>query len=143
MKVVLLKNIPRLGSAGEIKEVKDGYALNYLFPKNLAGLPGKVNIAKLKEINEKTSFKPNFTKEKISNALHNLSLELRAECSPQGTLYASVDKKVLQQALNKKNIKTTIHSMLPVHLKDLGSHTVKLTLDQGLQVEIKVIINKK
>lgn len=142
MKVVLLKNIPRLGSVGEIKEVKDGYALNYLLPKNLAALPDKVNIAKLKK-NKKTSLKSNSAKGKISEALNNSSLELRAECSPQGTLYASIDKKILQQALNKKNIKTTIHSMQPVHLKDLGDHTVKLTLDQGLQVEIKVIINKK
>lgn len=145
MKVVLLKNIPNLGSAGDVREVRDGYALNYLLPKKLAALPGKVNIDKIKNLNKHLKSKKvlSIDRKEILDKLKNLFLEVYAESNDQGRLYASVDKDIIAKALERKGIKITVHSMQPVHLKEVGEQFVKLTFEQGLSADVKVIIKKK
>jgi len=141
MKVILLKNIPRLGARGDVKEVKDGYAQNYLLPQKLAALPGSVIIKP--ESTKKDKSKSNSSKQVVLDKISKISLEFVSEANEQGTLYASIDKKKVQDSLGKNGLQVGIHSIKPAHIKELGEHIVDLILDGGVTAQLKIYIKAK
>lgn len=150
MKIILVKDIKGIGKVGEIKEVKEGYARNFLFPQKLAVLATEAAMAealvkeKLKQ--EKGEEQKNRAEELV-NKLKGLKLEIRAKSDEKGTLFAAVNEKQIIEELKKKGYnfkKDQIKILEPI--KKMGDYEVGVDLGFGLEAKVKVrvegLVNK-
>lgn len=143
MKIILLKEIPGLGRAGDTKEVKDGYAKNFLIPKNLAKQANKHTLRvwhDQKEKQGKQNKKKLIKKESLAKKINGKNFEITAKADEKGTLYAGLDAKLISQELNKQGIKVEESDFEAIKkIKTLGEHAVKLDL-AGNKITIKLNI---
>ena len=146
MKVILLKKIKQLGEIGDIKEVADGYALNFLFPQKIAEPATNENISQLKmHRNEEIKKEEEdlvLDQQKVKK-LQGIVLELKGKCSGEGKLYSSVSAAMIADKLKEKGIaieKKQINLTKPI--KEVGEHTVFIVLNHGLEAEITVVVNE-
>ncbi|HHT50713.1 MAG TPA: 50S ribosomal protein L9 [Eubacteriaceae bacterium] len=109
MKVILLKDIKSLGKKGDLVEVSDGYARNYLLPKGLAVLASEGNIKKAKEEKKaqaKRKEKERQEAQELAQKLSNTTIIIKVKASDEGRLYGSVTSKDIAQELeNQAKIK--------------------------------------
>lgn len=146
MKVILLKDIAKLGKRGEVKEVADGYAINVLIKKEMALQGTPQELLKWKQKEDSTKHK----KELQTNIFVQLVDKLRREkiiisgkkADAKGQLFASIHENDIVDA-----IFNTIHLsvdpkqiIIPTHIKSLGEHVVEIK--QGIQKEKFTILVK-
>ena len=149
MKVILLKDVKALGRKGDVKEVADGYARNYLFAKQLAQPADKANLnslsheAKLRIIREEQALEK---AKKLAEALKEKTITLHAKAGEAGRLFGSVTTADVSAALaehgytvDKKKIE------LPETIKKLGSFKAIAKLHSNVHVEIalEVVANDR
>ena len=144
MKVILTTNIKKLGKIGDLVEVKDGYARNFLFPNNMALRDNNKNIAYYNKIKEEVQVKEikklnaaNETIEKIKK----LNVEFNKEADEKNQLYGSISKKEIISFLKENNI--NIHSddiEMKSAIRELGNHEV--TISPYLDISHNLIINQ-
>jgi len=138
MKVILIKNVEKLGNIGEEKEVKDGYARNFLLSKGLAVMPGDKKagqvIAKAKAEKEKIGLDKNKIAE-LAKKISGKVIEIKAKISKSGKLFGSIGEEDIAKELklDKKQIK-----MRPI--KEVGEHLTEIDFGQGIKVEVKVLV---
>ena len=141
MKVVLLQDVKGVGKADEIKEVSEGYARNFLFPKHLAVQALDKNIKELSERKRKESKESERELQELqglASRLDGVELVIREKSSETGVLYASVGPQRLAQELNKKGFKIEKNQIQNLNIKKAGDYTVKIKLSHGLEAEISV-----
>ena len=143
MRVILLADVKALGVKGEIKEVADGYARNYLLPKKLAveATPGNIRRQeeemeqrRMKEIKEKGDAA------KVAEKLEGLVLNLNAKAGEGGKLFGSITGKEICEELYKRT-KIEIDKKkleLPEPIKTMGRHKIKINLYRGVTANIEV-----
>jgi large subunit ribosomal protein L9 len=142
MKVLLKKNIDKLGKRGEIIEVADGYARNYLFPKNMALKPTPQNMKQL-DI-EKRRFLQQEAEEKqqleaTAELLKNVSCTIVARADSDGHLYGSVTENKIVEALAENNVTVEArHIQLEQHIKQLGVYNIDVRLHSEVVCQIKL-----
>ena len=105
MKIILLKNINSLGKQGEIKEVSDGYARNFLIPRQLADIATDElvsHIQRIKQKEEKSAKKELERSQDAAGKLEGKVFEIQAKASNEGRLYASVHSQEISELLKKK-----------------------------------------
>jgi len=144
MKVLLIKDIYKLGRAGDVKKVADGYGRNFLLPQKMAVLatPGAIKTAD--RIRSKAAEKRVILNEEMSvvaNALAKVQLTFGARAGETGKLYGSITSQEVVDALQKKTgygLKRQQLDMQP--LRVLGEHTVRIRLTMDLIPEIKVTV---
>ncbi|MBI5734152.1 MAG: 50S ribosomal protein L9 [Candidatus Kerfeldbacteria bacterium] len=147
MKVILLQGVPGTGQANEIKEVSNGYAVNFLLPRQLAVVATAKTLANLKQQTDKQKHQ---ALAKISQAkdlsarLNGKAVEIAARASPAGKLYAAVSPLEISQAIKKQYGAVVDGSdiILEEHLKTLGSHLVAIKLDGQEKVDFTVNLIK-
>lgn len=145
MKIYLLKDVPSLGNKGEIKNVADGYAINYLFPKKIA-LRANLNIIKTisekKEQKIKTDDKQKEEALKLTARLKKIILEIPLKFSKKGKgAYSSVNSKRIIEELESQNIHLLENQIeLKKSLKKEGLYDVPLILYPGMEMPLKVRI---
>jgi len=146
MRIVLLKNIPDLGLRGEIKEVKKGFARNWLMPHNLARPAQKadvLNYQKTLEVQKEKKVRIAEKEKELIKALDNLEIEIPAKASDQRRLYSSIDKASIRKALAAKNIEVEEENIeLNAPFKELGEYEIKLkflTQKAASSIKIKII----
>ena len=142
MRIILLQDIKGLGKKFEIKEVTDGYARNFLLPKNLARLATSQAIAqseKQREIRIKKG-KEGFKKaEKIASKLKDLVLEIKTKTTKEGKLFGSISNQDIADALNKKGFEISLDKIkIKEPIKKVGKHSVLINLATGIQAKIIV-----
>ena len=148
MKIILLKDIARIGSAGEIKDVPPGFARNVLFKNQQAQLATLENLSQLKSKQAKFD-KEHAAKgaelEKLSQKLNSLKLVIKEKANEQGKLFAGIDKKRIAQALKEdKGIEIDLNDIkLKGHLKELGKEKIKYALNKDLTGEFNLEIKKQ
>lgn len=144
MKVILLKNIPGTGSAGEIKEVANGHAQNYLFPKKLAVPATDKNLQKIKEQQSRKSKdaeKDLLQTEKMANRLSGLALEIKGKINDSGRLYAAISSSMVAKKLKEKGFELNKKQIiLEEPIKELGDYQIRIELDHGLEAEITLSV---
>lgn len=149
MKIILLKKIQNLGNIGEIVDVKNGFAKNYLLPLNKALIVNKENILnfsiKEKEIN--TRLKSKLEKEnKKNNHLDELSIIIPVEADKNGKIYGSINKKNITKILNKMNYKINTNQIKnKLFIKKIGNYEIEIEL-QKIKKTPKIyliIVNRK
>jgi large subunit ribosomal protein L9 len=148
MKVVLLQNIKGFGRIGDIKNVSDGYARNFLFPKKLARVADEKSEQEAEQLKQKRSALTDKEKEEANMAvlaLNSVVIELAKKASPTGTLFSSVTKEeIAKEATRLAGFKIS-SSMVGLnepgeHIKHIGEHLVTVNLGHDIKTELKVNI---
>tara|TARA_B100001989_G_scaffold47723_1_gene30600 strand:+ start:95 stop:553 length:459 start_codon:yes stop_codon:yes gene_type:complete len=143
MKVILLENIRKIGSIGEIIDVKRGFARNYLIAQKKALFASKENVKeveKLKtELSKKDQDKKNQARE-VSEKIKNKEYEIKKLSTENKELYGSVKPTEISKLLQEKESITVNPSLIQPakEIKSLGTYNVILNLHSEIQTEIKI-----
>lgn len=147
MKVLLIKDVYKLGRAGDVKKVADGYGRNFLIPQGLA-VPATAGALKQAEkIRAKAAERRAILNEEmgaVAKQLETVELTFSARAGETGKLYGSITAQDVADALTQKigfAIKRQMLDMQP--LRALGEHTVRVRLTMDLVPEIKVTIQRE
>lgn len=145
MKVILLENIRSLGQVGDVKDVNDGYARNFLIPRQLArvataGAAKDVESMKAKKL-EAARIAGDEAKV-LAEKLAGISVTVSGKASSQGTLFAAIESNELADAISKAaGVQVTPEQLHPHdHLKTVGEHEVGLELADGVTADVKIVI---
>ena len=143
MKVILLENVKRIGSIGEVIDVKRGFARNFLISNKKALYASKENIKEVEKIKSNLAKKDNEKKteaQKISEQINLKEYSVNKLCTENKELYGSVKpteiSKLIQET-NKIDIKPSM--IQPVReIKSLGKYKVKISLHSAVDAEITI-----
>jgi len=143
MKVILMADVKTLGRRGEVVEVSDGYARNFLYPQNLAVQATADALRRLKEQEaaaERRVKKGMKEAAKLAGALEGFELVLKEKVSESGKLYAAVTAKAIAKALKKAkfDIEDDMVELDPI--KETGEREVTVNLPHGFEATIRVRI---
>ena len=146
MKVILTTNIKKLGKIGDLVNVKDGFARNFLFPKKMALRENKKNLEYYENIKEeiknKEKIKLDEAKDIISK-IKNLKITFNREADEKDQLYGSISKKEIINFLKNNEIK--VHSddiILSKQIRALGTHEFVVNPYVDIVETIKITVNK-
>ena len=146
MKVILTTNIRKLGKVGDLVNVKDGFARNFLFHEKMALRNTKKNKEYFDKIKDEINSKENEKKEnaiKLIDNIRNIKIEFYKEADENNQLYGAVSKKEIQNFLNDKNIKLLSDDIKITNpIKSLGDHKIVINPYVDLIEEIKVFVKK-
>ena len=145
MKVILKTDIKGVGKKDQIINASDGYARNFLFPKNLAVEANAENMSKLKAKQDSNAFKKSQEKEeaeKISDKLSKIQLKIKVKSGANGKIFGGVSSKEIAENLEKQyQIKVDKKKIyLKETIKTLGMITVDIMLFEGVIGKVKVDI---
>lgn len=143
MKVILKADIKGVGKKNEIINAADGYARNFLLPKNLAVEANTANMSILKSENDSKQYKKDTEKEeakKISEKMNNLVLDIKVKAGENGKIFGGVSAKEISEMLDKEHkIKIDKKRIeLKETIKTLGIHTVNIRLFEGIVGKLKI-----
>ena len=148
MKVILKADIKGVGKKDQVINASDGYARNFLFPKNLAVEANKENMSKLKAKQDSNAFKKSQEKEeakKIAEKLSKIQLKIPVKAGENGKIFGGVSAKEIAELL-KENYKIEIDKKkieLKETLKTLGARTIQIKLYEGITGNLKIDVISK
>ena len=146
MQIILLESIDRVGKAGEIVAVKDGYANNYLIPRKLAIVANKNN--KL-ELQSKLDVISERNEQKIEEAnalkleLDKISLTMRVEANDEGGLYGAITQKQISDLLKAEGHSILNENIITGEIKALGEFEITIKIYEDVSSVLKVFIEKR
>ena len=146
MKVILLESLNKLGKAGEVVAVKDGYAKNYLIPQNKAIVANKANLADLKnrisKINSDNDIKIAEAKS-IKENLDGKTYEVQIEANDEGVLYGSINQQQIIQLISNEINNINADSIVVPQIKIIGEYSVTIRLYEEISATITLSVIKK
>jgi large subunit ribosomal protein L9 len=147
MKVILIQDVKSLGKEGEVVEVSDGHARNFLFPQNM-GVPATPETMKKRlnaeKMQAKDAHKELSVTGDLATQLEGYELILKERISDGGNLYAAVSGKAIASALKKVGFKVNQKMInLETPIKEPGTHPVTIGLPLGFEAQISVIVEEK
>jgi len=148
MKVVLLQSIPKFGKKGDIKEVPNGYARNYLIPNGIADILTKHTLNMLSaQASKKERLKKQASKDKLKLAsqLDRKRIVVSAKVNDAGTLYAGLDKKAIAKELKALEFNVEPFEIrLNQPIKRFGKHTIELRIGRKkATIKLEVLKEKQ
>ena len=146
MQVILLESLNKLGKAGEVVAVKDGYAKNYLIPQNKAIVANNANLADLKnrisKINSDNDIKIAEAKSIKAN-LDGKTYEVQIEANDEGVLYGSINQQQIIQLISNETNKINADSIVVPQIKNIGEYSVTIRLYEEISATITLSVMKK
>lgn len=146
MKVIFIKDLKKQAKKGDIKEVKDGYANNFLIKNGYAVQVTEKNIENVKKENEaKRQEEQELSQkaEQIKKELEKLTLVFKVKTGEQDRVFGSISPKQIKEELLKKGYKIDKKQIeLVTSLQSLGFHKVTITLYKEIKAELKVQLVK-
>ena len=148
MKVILKADIKGVGKKDQIINSSDGYARNFLFPKNLAVEANNENMSKLKAKQDSNAYKKSQEKEeaqKIAQKLSKIQLKIPVKAGENGKIFGGVSAKEIADVL-KEEYKIEVDKKkieLKETIKTLGIRTVNIKLYEGVIGNLKIDIISK
>lgn len=148
MKVVLLRDVPNLGRAGEVKEVADGYARNYLIPKGLAtpATEGLVRHAvETRQAAEQRRARQLTTAQEMAARLQGATVTLRARAGQGERLYGSITAQQIAEAIAQQlGVEVDRRRIeLEAPIRTLGTHSVKVRLGPAIAAQVQVVVERE
>ncbi len=147
MKVILLEDIEKIGKKHELKEVKDGYARNFLIPKGLVKQATKDALEWLevqKEIKEKQAEKDLKTVEETVSQIDGLEVIISVKVGDKGQLFEKIDPKDISEKIKEAGFDIKKDQIdLEKPFEELGEFPVKLKFEHNLEADIKIIITEE
>jgi len=142
MKVILRQTIEGLGQIGDVLEVKNGYARNFLLPRNIAYTALKGNLFALEE--EKKTVRKKISKEieaaeKIGTELEKVSVTIPVQVGEEDKIFGTVTSQMIADSLKEKGFDIDKRRIeIEEQIKALGNYTVNIKLHQSVSTKIKV-----
>ncbi|MGW8143390.1 MAG: 50S ribosomal protein L9 [Anaerolineales bacterium] len=147
MKVLLLQDVFKLGRAGDIKRVADGYGRNYLLPKGLAVLATSGALKQVDHIKAQAKVQREALNEElgaVAEQLDGMVLSFTEKASETGRLYGSVNTQMIAERISEKTgVEISRSQVESQPLRTLGEHTVQIRLTVDLLPEVTVIVNSE
>jgi large subunit ribosomal protein L9 len=145
-KVIILKNIKGFGQIGDVKNVADGYARNYLFPRNLAKPTTEANLKEIDALKKKANVMLEVEKKNaqaIAEQLKTLLVEIKRKASSSGTLFDGIDKIDIVEALKNISRIELSEEMIEMEekIKKVGEYELKIKLMPDIDSTLKVAIS--
>lgn len=147
MKIILVKDVPKLGKRGEIKNASDGHARNFLFPRGLAIPATDEAMKKLnqeQEVTRKIRDKEKAKIEELAQKLGNASLRTTLKLGKDGGVFGSISAGKILEILHEKGFaldKTALELERPI--KTLGTHSITIHLDHGVEANVHLSVEKE
>ena len=145
MRVILKREVAGLGRPGDVKDVADGYAQNFLLPRGLAieATAGEMKVlARARDAKRAKQDRAHAEAEELAKRLSETTLVFRLKAGEQGKTFGSVTSKDIAEALQREQKvdvdKTKVH--LPEPLKALGVHQVEIRLLTDVRANVTVAI---
>ena len=145
MKVILKEDIKGVGKKDQIINASDGYARNYLFPKNLA-VPadtGNINNLKAKQASEALRKQEDLkTSQKLAEQMKSMTLVFKVKAGENGRLFGAITSKEIAETL-KKDYHITVDKkkiLLPEGIKVAGTTKVDIKLNEGVIATLAVMV---
>ncbi len=147
MKVLLLKDVYKLGRAGDVKKVADGYGRNFLIPQGLAVLATPGALKQAERIRQQAEIRRaalNQELQGLAEQINGMELTFLVKAGETGKLYGSVSAQDVAEAITEKvrfEIRRQQVDMQPI--RKLGEYTVHVRLTMDLMPEVKVIVRRE
>ncbi len=144
MKVLLCEDVKKLGWLGDVVEVSDGYARNYLLPQGLATVATDDSIRAIAE--EKTRraeqrIQESKRVEEVARMAEGAEAVVAARANEQGVLFGSVSARQIAANLREQGFEVADEVVqLPEHIKQIGTHTVTLKFADDLTATVNVVV---
>ena len=147
MKVLLVKDVYKLGRAGDVKKVADGYGRNFLIPQGLAMLATAGALTQADKIRNKAIVRRTILNDEMSvvaKQLEKVELTFAARAGETGKLYGSITAQEVADAITKKIGPVVKRQMLDMQpLRSLGEHKIRVRLTMDMIPEIKAIVYRE
>lgn len=147
MKVLLLKDVYKLGRAGDVKKVADGYGRNYLIPQRLAALATVGALKQATQIRSEAAVQRDLINKEMSavaNRIAGVTLTYAAKASETGKLYGSITTQMIADQINKKaGVEISRRQVDTQPIRSLGEYKVLVRLTVDLIPEVKVIVHRE
>ncbi|MBI2462650.1 MAG: 50S ribosomal protein L9 [Candidatus Spechtbacteria bacterium] len=144
MKVIFLQHVQNIAQKGDVKNVSEGYARNFLFPKKLADIATTERLALANSQKQQQAIHhdaENFRFQEIASKLKNEIIKINAKAHDDGGLFGSVGAQEISSAMRKQGFDVApSHVQLPKPLKKLGEYVVVLKFNQEIKGEVRVNI---
>ncbi|OPL19661.1 MAG: hypothetical protein AVO35_01430 [Candidatus Aegiribacteria sp. MLS_C] len=144
MKVLLIKSVEDLGLGGDVVDVADGYARNFLFPRNLAvrATPAAVKSSEVYRTRAlKEQARISSESQALAEKLNGLVVEIRASADEAGHLYGSVTERSISQSIKDSGYEVEVEQvLLAEHLKATGEYSVPIKVYGDIRAEVSVRI---
>jgi large subunit ribosomal protein L9 len=148
MRVVLLKDVESLGRAGEVKEVADGFARNFLLPR---GLAQKASAGAEKSWQQMQAAQKRRQEAEVQGArdtaakLSGATITVQAKAGEQKRLYGSITAQDVAEAIKQQTgIAIDRHKLeLPQPIKALGAYTIPIKLGHGIEAAISLVVEQE
>lgn len=145
MKVILKADIKGVGKKDQVINASDGYARNYLFPKNLAVEANNSNMSKLQAKNDANQYRKDQEKEaakELAKQIEQIALKIQVKAGENGKIFGGVSSKEIADNLEKQHgIKVDKKKInLKETIKTLGTQTIEIKLFEGVTGKLKVSV---
>ena len=144
MKVLLYKDVPSLGWLGDVVEVNDGYARNYLLPQGIAKTATEANIKAIAEEKAKRAERRIAEKKRLEEAAEKVKdaeAVIAAKANVQGHLFGSVGPADIAENLRAQGFEVANEVVkMDEHIKQVGTHPVELKFTDDLKVNVQVTV---
>ncbi len=146
MKVILQQDVKSLGKKGELVSTSDGYARNYLFPRNLAVEANSQAMTELKNREESKKHKVAVETEEAKKAAEKISgksVKIKAKAGKGGRLFGSVTSKEIAECIKREySIDIDRRKITAPDIKAFGSYAATVKLYQGVSAEFTVMVTE-
>jgi large subunit ribosomal protein L9 len=147
VKVILTKDVPKLGTSGEMKSVADGYATNFLIPQQLAvpAAGGAYRAWQHDVLSREDKRKREREEAEIAaTRIGSTTLTMGVKVGEGGKLYGSITAKDISDALARRGIEVDRHKVdLDEPLKSLGTYKVAVKVFAGMTPEVTIVVEPK
>ena len=144
MKVILLTNLTGFEQIGDIKNVSDGYARNFLLPRKMAKAATDSALKEVEGLKKQLSTMQAVEKEhatKIAEQLKDLTVEITRKATKTGKLFAGIDKEDLAKEIKKASGVSLKEDMIESEpIKQIGEHLVNLELTPEVKTQVKIVV---
>jgi large subunit ribosomal protein L9 len=147
MKIILLEDIEKVGKKYDVKEVKDGYARNFLIPKNLVKIANAKNMKWLEAQKQTKSAIAEEDLKKVearASAIDGQEIVISVKVGDKGQLFESITGHKISEKI--KELGTVVDAdqiILDEPIKELGEFPIKIKFEHNLEAEVKIIISEE
>lgn len=147
MQIILLQDVKNLGKKGELKNVSDGYARNFLFAKKLAETATKEATERIEaqRKKEKTAEIENLEKlKKIASELKDKLIEIKAK-EKDGKLFGSISAKDILKEISTLGFSISEKEIIlpETHIKEIGEYEIKISLANGVETKVRLKVSEE
>lgn len=146
MKVVLLKNVDKIGKALDVKEIKDGYARNFLIPKKLARVADEATMKWLKtqlEMKQQQASEDLEKATQTASALDGLEIEMTVKVGDKGQFFEKLSPTKIAARLKEMGYEVKKNQIeLKDEITEVGEYDAKIKLEHNLEANIKLIVTE-